>query len=169
MVCLRCRMLVRMELSKMGLVCSSVDIGSVNIIGSITTDQMTLFKATIEKAGLELLDSQSDILVESIKNVIIEMVHYTEEALTMSDSEYISSRLGYDYTYLSNTFSTATGTPIHLFMVQQKIEKVKELLLYDELTLGEIADKLHYSSMAHLSNQFKRVTGLSLLYFSKLS
>lgn len=122
----------------------------------------------MRKSGLELLDDKKNILVERIKGVIIEMIHYSDEVPKVNDSDYISDKLGYDYTYLSNTFSEVKGTTIQQYIILHKIEKVKEMLLYDELTLTEIAYKLHYSSVAHLSNQFKKVTGLTPTYFKEL-
>jgi AraC-like DNA-binding protein len=117
---------------------------------------------------LELLDDKRGILIERIKNVIIEMIHYMDEIPKVNYSDYISEKLGYDYTYLSNVFSEVKGVTIQQFIILHKIEKVKELLLYDELSLTEIAHKLHYSSVGHLSNQFKKITGLSPTYFKQL-
>jgi AraC-like DNA-binding protein len=117
---------------------------------------------------LELLDDKRSILIEKIKNVITELIHYSDELPRVNYSDYISEKLGYDYTYLSNIFSEVKGTTIQQFIIINKIERVKELLLYDELNLTEIAYKLHYSSVAHLSNQFKKITGLSPSFFKQL-
>jgi AraC-like DNA-binding protein len=168
MVSLRCKMLVRGELEKLGLKCVSVDLGMVEILGDITDQQLKTFRENLKKTGLELLDDKKNILVERIKSVIVEMIHYADEIPRVNDSDYISEKLGYDYTYLSNTFSEVKGVTIQQYIIMHKIEKVKELLLYDELTLTEIAYKLHYSSVAHLSNQFKKVTGLTPTYFKKI-
>jgi AraC-like DNA-binding protein len=168
MVSLRCKMFVKDELQKLGLKCVSVDLGMVEIQDDIKEEQVELFGMNLKKGGLELLDNKKQILVEKIKNVIVEMVHYTDELPKVNDSDYISEKLGYDYTYLSNTFSEVKGTTIQQYIIQHKIERAKELLLYDELTLTEIAWKLHYSSVAHLSNQFKKVTGLTPTYFKEL-
>jgi AraC-like DNA-binding protein len=134
----------------------------------ITQDQHELLKANLLKSGLELLDDKRSILIEKIKNVITELIHYSDELPRVNYSDYISEKLGYDYTYLSNIFSEVKGTTIQQFIIINKIERVKELLLYDELNLTEIAHNLHYSSVAHLSNQFKKITGLSPSFFKQL-
>jgi AraC-like DNA-binding protein len=161
-------MFVKDELQKLGLDCVSVELGMVEIEDNITAEQLEKFSSNLNKGGLELLDNKKQILVEKIKNVIIEMVHYADENPKENDSDYISEKMGYDYTYLSNTFSEVKGTTIQQYIIWHKIERAKELLLYDELTLTEIAWKLHYSSVAHLSNQFKKVTGLTPSYFKEL-
>lgn len=168
MVSLRCKMLVKSELEKLGIDYLSVDLGTVEIRGEITEEQREKFGENLRKAGLELLDDKKNILVEKIKAVIVEMIHYSDEIPKVNDSDYISEKLGYDYTYLSNTFSEVRGITIQQYVIMHKIEKVKELLLYDELTLTEIAYRLHYSSVAHLSNQFKKVTGLTPTYFKEV-
>lgn len=168
MVSLRCKMMVKSELDKLGITCVSVDLGVVNILGDLTEEQRNTFGKNLKKSGLELLDDKRNILVEKIKSIIIEMIHYSEEVPDVNDSDYISEKLGYDYTYLSNTFSAVKGITIQQYIIQHKIERVKELLLYDELSLTEIAYRLHYSSVAHLSNQFKKVTGLTPTYFKEL-
>lgn len=161
-------MLVKNELEKLGLNCVAVDLGMVDIKEEISKEQLKTFSNNLRKSGLELLDDKKNILVEKIKNVIIEMIHYSDEVPKVNDSDYISEKLNYDYTYLSNTFSEVKGITIQHYIIQHKIEKVKELLIYDELSLTEIAYKLHYSSVAHLSNQFKKVTGLTPTYFKEL-
>lgn len=168
MVSLRCKMLVKDELKKLGLDYVSVDLGMVEIYGGITDEQRESLSNNLKRSGLELLDDKKNILVERIKSVIVEMIHYAEEIPDENDSDYISEKLGYDYTYLSNTFSEVKGITIQQYIILHKIEKVKELLLYDELTLTEIAYKLHYSSVAHLSNQFKKITGLTPTYFKEV-
>jgi AraC-like DNA-binding protein len=168
MVSLRCKMFVKEELEKLGLNYVSVELGLVEVQDDITEEQKETFAKNLKEGGLELLDDRRNILVERIKNVIIEMVHHADELPKVNDSDYISEKLGYDYTYLSNTFSEVKGTTIQQYIIRHKIERVKELLLYDELTLTEIAWKLHYSSVAHLSNQFKKVTGLTPTYFKEL-
>ncbi len=168
MVSLRCKMVVKSELEKLGLTCVSVDLGMVEIKEEISDEQLEIFNQNLKKLGLELLDDKKNILVEKIKAVIIEMIHYSDEVPNVNDSDYISQKLNYDYTYLSNTFSEVKGMTIQQYMILHKIEKVKELLIYDELTLTEIAHRLHYSSVAHLSNQFKKVTGLTPTYFKEL-
>ncbi len=168
MVSLRCKMFVKSELDKLGIDCASVDLGVVEIQDDISEQQMKAFEKALKKGGLELLDNKRNILVEKIKSIIVEMVHYSDEFPTVNDSDYISEKLGYEYTYLSNTFSEVKGITIQQYIIQHKIERVKELLLYDELTLTEIAYKLNYSSVSHLSNQFKKITGLTPTYFKSL-
>lgn len=168
MVSLRCKMMVRDELHKMGIKHLVIELGMVDILEDISAAQHSILKVNLAKSGLELLDDKRGILIERIKNVIIEMVHYMDELPKENYSDYISKKLGYDYTYLSNVFSEVKGLTIQQFIILHKIEKVKELLLYDELNLTEIADKMHYSSVGHLSNQFKKITGLSPSYFKQL-
>ncbi|HYI75969.1 MAG TPA: AraC family transcriptional regulator [Chryseolinea sp.] len=168
MVSHRCKMMVIEELKKVGLQYTAIDLGMVETPHDIKEEQRTLLRENLLKSGLELLDDKKSILIERIKNLIIEMVHYSDQLPTLNYSEYISNKLQYDYTYLSNIFSEVKGTTIQQFIILNKIERVKELLLYDELNLTEIAYKLHYSSVAHLSNQFKKVTGLSPSFFKKL-
>ena len=168
MVSLRCKMMVKEELKTLGLHYVSVDLGMVEIMEEMTQEQHDLLKKNLLKSGLELLDDKRSILIEKIKNVIIEMIHYSYELPTDNYSEYISKKLNYDYTYLSNIFSEVKGITIQQFIINHKIERVKELLLYDELNLTEISYRLHYSSVAHLSNQFKKVTGLSPSFYKQL-
>lgn len=168
MVSLRCKLIVKDALAKLGLHYVLLDLGMVEIMEDITPEQHDLLKQDLKRSGLELLDDKKSILIEKIKNVIVEMIHYSEELPKMSYSDYISEKLGYDYTYLANTFSEVKGITIQQFIIIHKIEKVKELLLYDELSLTEISYKLHYSSVAHLSNQFKKVTGLSPSFYKRL-
>jgi len=161
-------MIVKEELKKLGLKYVVVDLGVVEIMEDITQEQRELLKANLLQSGLELLDDKRSILIEKIKNVITELIHYSDELPRVNYSDYISEKLDYDYTYLSNIFSEVKGTTIQQFIIINKIERVKELLLYDELNLTEIAYKLHYSSVAHLSNQFKKITGLSPSFFKQL-
>jgi AraC-like DNA-binding protein len=168
MVSLRCKMMVQEELKKLGLQYVVVDLGVVEILEDISPEQHEQLKANLLKSGLELLDNKKSILIEKIKNVITEMIHYSDELPKVNYSDFISEKLGYDYTYLSNIFSEVKGITIQQFIIINKIERVKELLLYDELNLTEIAWKLHYSSVAHLSNQFKKVTGLSPSFSKQL-
>jgi AraC-like DNA-binding protein len=161
-------MIVKEELQKLGLKYVVVELGVVEVMEDITQDQRELLKANLLRSGLELLDDKRSILIEKIKNVITQLIHYSDELPRVNYSDYISEKLGYDYTYLSNIFSEVKGTTIQQFIIINKIERVKELLLYDELNLTEIAYKLHYSSVAHLSNQFKKITGLSPSFFKQL-
>jgi len=161
-------MMVIDELNKVGIQYTAVDLGMVETFRDPSEQQRSLLRENLLKSGLELLDDKKSILIERIKNLIVEMVHYSDQLPDLNYSEYISNKLQYDYTYLSNIFSEVKGTTIQQFIIIHKIERVKELLLYDELNLTEIAYKLQYSSVAHLSNQFKKVTGLSPSFFKKL-
>lgn len=168
MVSLRCKMIVATELKRLGLCAAMIDLGLVEIMEIPTPEQLLQLKENLLRFGLELLDDKKSILIDRIKTVIIEMVHYADELPKVNYSDYISEKLKYDYTYLSNIFSEVKGTTIQHFIIVHKIEKVKELLLYDQLNLSEIAYKLNYSSVAHLSNQFKKITGLSPSFFKKI-
>lgn len=168
MVSLRCKMVVRDELQKLGIRYVILDLGMVELLQDITEEQRLLLKANLLRFGLELLEDQRSIIIERIKNLITEMIHYSDELPDTNYSDYISQKIGHDYTYLSNIFSEVKGITIQQFIIMHKIERVKELLLYDELNLTEISYKLHYSSVAHLSNQFKKITGLSPSFYKKL-
>lgn len=168
MVSLRCKMMVKHELEKLGLHFVTVDLGTIDVLENISPQQRQKLKENLQRSGLELLDDKKSILIEKIKSIIIEMIHYSDELPKVNYSDFISEKLNYDYTYLSNIFSEVKGITIQQFIIAHKIEKVKELLLYDELTLTEISYRLHYSSVAHLSNQFKKVTGLSPSYYKEL-
>ena len=152
----------------MGLHYTSVELGEAEIMEDISDVQREQIRTSLLKSGLELMDDKKSVLIDKIKNVIIELVHYSEEPLTIKFSEYLSQKLNYDYTYLANLFSEVQGTTIEKFMISHKIERVKELLVYNELSLTEIAYQMHYSSVAHLSTQFKKVTGLTPSYFKQL-
>lgn len=168
MVCIRCKMVVKDELKKLGLHYTIVELGEVEITETITHEQNDLFRAALLRSGLELMDDKKSILIQKIKNVIIELVHYSEESLAVNFSTYLSEKLNHDYTYLSNLFTEVQGTTIEKFLINHKIERVKELLVYNELNLTEIAYLMHYSSVAHLSAQFKKVTGLTPTYFKQM-
>jgi AraC-like DNA-binding protein len=168
MVSLRCKMKVKEELKKMGLWYVFVDLGTVEITGELTDEQYGQLKANLLKSGLELLEDKRSILIERIKNVVIEMIHYNEELPKINFSDFISEKIGYDYTYLSNIFSEVSGITLQQYIIMHRIEKVKELLIYDDLTLTEISYRLQYSSVAHLSNQFKKVTGLTPSFYKQL-
>lgn len=168
MVSLRCKLLVKEELKKLGLHFVIVDLGMIEILEDITDEQRKQLKENLWKSGLELLDDKRSILIEKIRNVIIEMIHYSDEVPKVNYSDYISEKVGYDYTYLANVFSEVKGITIQQFILVHKIERVKELLIYDELTLTEISYRLHYSSVAHLSNQFKKITGLTPTFYKHL-
>lgn len=168
MVCLRCKMVVKEELTKLGIHFTTVELGEAEVVEDITAQQHDKIKAALLKSGLELMDDKKSILIQKIKNVIIESVHYSQEPLTVNFSEYLSQKLNYDYTYLANLFSEVQGTTIEKFLIAHKIERVKELLVYNELNLTEISYRMHYSSVAHLSAQFKKVTGLTPSHFKQL-
>jgi AraC-like DNA-binding protein len=161
-------MVVKDELKKMGLHFIVVDLGEIDIMENISSDQREELKIALHTSGLELMDDKRAVLIEKIKNVIIEMVHYADELPKVNYSDYIAEKLNHDYTYLSNIFSEVKGITIQQFIIIHKIERAKELMLYDELNLTEISYKLNYSSVAHLSNQFKKVTGLTPSHFKQL-
>lgn len=167
MVCIRCEMVVRSELEKLGLRYISVRIGEAEITEDIRPEQLKMLDIALRKSGLELMDNFKSILVEKIKNVIVELVHYTDDQIKVNLSDYLSEKLNYNYTYLANLFSEVKGITIEKFYLAHKIEKVKELIVYDELNLTEIADIMHYSSVSHLSSQFKKITGLTPSHFKK--
>ena len=168
MVCIRCKMVVKSELEKLGLHYTTVELGEAEIKEDLSAVQLEHLSDALGKTGLEVMDDKKSILVEKIKTIIIEMVHYDEEEIKIKLSDYLSEKLNHNYTYLANLFSEVKGTTIENFYLSHKIEKVKELLVYDDLTLTEIAYKLHYSSVAHLSNQFKKLTGLTPSHFKNL-
>lgn len=161
-------MAVHQELERLGIRNAVVNLGLIEILDGITAEQRLELKANLLKTGLELLDDKKSILIEKIKNTVTEMIHHTESLQKENFSDYISRKLGYDYTYLANTFSEVKGITLQQFIIINKIEKVKELLLYDELNLTEISYKLNYSSVAHLSTQFKKITGLSPSFYKQL-
>ena len=161
-------MMVKEELTKLGLHYATVDLGMVTLMQKITLEQRGQLKINLSKSGLELLDDRKNIIIEKIKNLIIEMIHYSDEFPKMNYSIYISEQVGYDYTYLSNMFMEVKGITIQQFIIIHKIEKAKELILYNEMNLTAISQKLHYSSVAHLSNQFKKITGLSPSFYKQM-
>ena len=168
MVSTRCKIAVKEELKKLGLHFIVVDLGEVEIMEVLTAEQLSALKSALMPSGLEVMDDKRAVLIEKIQNVITHMIHHSDENPKVNYSDYISSKLKYDYTYLSNLFSEVKGITIQQFIIQHKIERVKELLCYEELNLTEISFKLHYSSVAHLSNQFKKVTGLSPSKYKQL-
>ncbi len=161
-------MAVKEELKKMGLHFILVELGEVEIMEKISIEQREELKVGLLNSGLELMDDKRAVLIEKIKNVIIEMVHHTEEMIKINFSNFLSEKLNHDYTYLANLFSEVQGTTIEQFIISHKIERIKELIIYGELNITEIAWKMNYSSVAHLSNQFKKVTGLSPSHFKQL-
>lgn len=169
MVSQRCKMMVEEQLKKIHISFLIVDLGVIEILEDITQEQYSLLQEKLLESGLELLEDKRSILVERIKNVIIEMIHNSDEISNVNASCFISEKLGYDYTYLANVFSEVKGTTIQQYIILNKIERVKELLLYDELSLTEISYRLNYSSVAHLSNQFKKITGITPSFYKGIS
>lgn len=168
MVSLRCKMVVKAELNNLNLHYLIISLGEVEIMEHLTEKQHDDLKVALQRSGLELMDDKKSMLIEKIKNVVVEMVHYTDEIPTVNFSDYLHEKLHYDYTYLANLFSETEGISIEHYIMNHKIERVKELIIYDELNLTEIAQKMHYSSVAHLSNQFKKITGLTPSFFKSL-
>ncbi len=168
MVSIRCKMVVKEALKKLGLHYVIVNLGEIEVLEELSTAQREQLKTDLKKSGLELMDSKKAILIEKIKNVIVEMVHYTDKPLNINFSDFLTEKLQLDYTYLSNLFSEVVGVTIEHFIIAHKIERVKELIVYGELNLTEISYLLNYSSVAHLSNQFKKVTGLTPSHFKKM-
>jgi AraC-like DNA-binding protein len=168
MVCIRCKMVVKTELEKLNLHYTTVELGEVEIMEDMSIEQRDKFKTELLKSGLELMDDKKSVLIQKIKNVIVELIHYSDEPLSINFSDYLSQKINHNYTYLANLFSEVQGTTIEQFIIAHKIERVKELLVYNELNLTEIAYLMHYSSVAHLSAQFKKVTGLTPSHFKQL-
>jgi len=168
MVSIRCKMVVKEELNKLKIPYVIVDLGTVDLMDDLSAMQHNNLKNALLKSGLELMDDKKSVLIEKIKNVIIEMVHYTDELPKLNYSDYISEKLNQDYTHISKIFSEVKGITIEQFIIAHKIERVKELILYDELNLTQISYMLNYSSVSHLSRQFKKVTGLTPSFFKQL-
>ncbi len=168
MVSARCKMAVKEELKKLGLHFMVVDLGEVEIMETLSLEQRGQLKQALLVSGLELMDDKRAVLIERIKNVIIEMIHHSDEVIKINFSNYLSEKLSHDYTYMANLFSEVQGTTIEQFLISHKVERIKELIIYGELNITEIAWKMNYSSVAHLSNQFKKVTGLSPSHFKQL-
>lgn len=168
MVCSRCKMVVKAELEKAGLHPLIVELGEVDIEEQPASETLNQLNTSLKKSGFEIIDDRKSRMIEKIKNAIVELVHHSGNDLNVNLSSFISQKLNYDYNYLSNIFSEVEGLTIEKYFIAQKIEKVKELLMYDELTLSQIADKLGYSSVAYLSNQFKKQTGLTPSFYKSL-
>lgn len=168
MVCARCKMVVRDELARLGIETSSIDLGEVETKNEIPQKKIQQLGASLRQLGFEIIDDRKSRIIEKIKKAIIELVHYSEEAPSVQVSAFITQQLHYEYNYLSNLFSEVEGITIEKYFIAQKIEKVKELLMYDELSLSQIADRLGYSSVAYLSSQFKKQTGLTPTFFKNL-
>jgi len=168
MVSMRCVMAVKDALKKFGIRYAAVELGMVEVLEDISPAERESLRVNLLRSGLELLDDKRTIIIEKVKNVIIDMIHYSDERPVKNYSHHISEKLEYEYNYLSSMFSEVKGITIGQYIISIKIERIKELLLYDEYTLTEIAFQLHYSSVAHLSTQFKKYTGLTPSYFKEL-
>ncbi|MBK7477557.1 MAG: AraC family transcriptional regulator [Haliscomenobacter sp.] len=168
MVSNRCKLAVKEALKNLGVHFIIVDLGEVEIMEDLSQEQRTQLKEGLLLTGLELMDDRKGILIERIKNAIVEMVHHSDDNPKTNFSDYLSEKLNYDYTYLANLFSEVQGATIGQFIIAHKIERIKELITYGELNMSEIAWKMNYSSVAHLSNQFKKITGLTPTHFKQL-
>lgn len=168
MVSNRCKLSVKESLQTLGLHFIILELGEVEVMEELSAFQLQQLKASLKLSGLELMDDKRSVLIERIKNTIIEMVHHSDEVIKINFSNYLSEKLKYDYTYMANLFSEVQGTTIEQFIIAHKIERIKELIIYGELNFTEIANKMNYSSVAHLSNQFKKSTGLSPSHFKLL-
>ena len=168
MVSNRCKLAVKEDLRRLGLHFIMVDLGEVEIMENISEEQREQIKIALLNSGFELMDNKRAVLIEKIKNIIIDMVHHSNELVKTNFSNFLSEKLNHDYTYLANLFSEIQGTTIEQFIIAHKIERIKELIIYGELNITEIAWKMNYSSVAHLSNQFKKMTGLTPSHFKKL-
>jgi hypothetical protein len=164
----RCKAMVRNELTKLGLNYKKVDLGKVEISGNISDEMLTLIDIALKNTGLEILHDRNNIIIEKIKASVYQLVYKSDEFPKQNFSIYISTAVKRDYTYLSNLFSSVQGLTIESYIIRQKIERIKELLVHDHMSLSQIAFRLKYSSVAHLSNQFKKVTGLTPSFFKKL-
>lgn len=168
MVSNRCKMIVKSELEKHGLHFIMVELGEVEIMESLSAEQLESFNDSLGKSGLSVISDKKSILIERIKNTIVELVYYSDKLPRTNFSDFLSEKLQYDYTYMANIFSEVQGTTIERYLISLRIERVKELLIYGELNLTEISYKMQYSSVAHLSSQFKKVTGLTPSYYKRL-
>lgn len=168
MVSARCKVAVKEVLKNMQLHFVIIDLGEVDVMEELTGEQLGQLKKDLLSLGFELMDDRKAMLIERIKNVIVEMVHHSDAMIKVNFSDYLSEKINHDYTYLANIFSEVQGTTIEQFIISHKVERIKELIIYDELNITEIAYKMNYSSVAHLSNQFKKVTGLSPSHFKQL-
>ena len=168
MVCLRCKLVVKDEVERLGLAYEDVRLGEVTLKDAILPDALIALKAALQRSGLYIIDDKKSQLVEKIKQVVIEQVHYTDQPLLENFSCFLAAKLQYDYTYLSNLFAATQGLTLEHYIINNRIEKAKELLIYEELSIAAIAERLHYCSAAHLSKQFKQVTGYTATHYKKL-
>ena len=168
MVSIRCKMIVKQELERLGIEYGIIDLGEVAIKHSLEPEDHEKLRVALLSSGLELMEDKKAILIEKIKSLVIEMIHYEDEFPLVKNSEYLSEKLNHNYTYWASLFSEAAGINLEKYIIAHKIEKVKELIIYDELNLTEISYKLGYRSVSHLSSQFKKVTGLTPSFFKHL-
>ncbi|MDM1045084.1 helix-turn-helix transcriptional regulator [Myroides sp. 1354] len=168
MVCNRCVFMVQQEIEKLGLSIQSIKLGEVELKQEPSVPEKEALNKALVALGFYLIDDKKSQLITKIKSAIVELVHHRDNELKMNLSDFLSAELGHDYNYLSNLFSEVEGKTIEKYFIAQKVEKIKELLVYDELSLSEIAHQLNYSSVAYLSNQFKKVTGLTPSHFKKI-
>ena len=168
MVSIRCKLLVKSELDALGIPYKKVDLGEVELVESLNVEQYSKLSKALVKSGLALIDDKKNILIEKIKHSVIERIHFSDEPLLVNFSDYLSIELNYNFNYLSKLFAEVKGTTLEQYIILHKIERIKELLLYDELSLKEITYLLNYSSVAHLSAQFKKMTGLTPMHFKKM-
>ena len=168
MVCNRCILVVNNIFESMGYPPSLIILGEVETSEPLSVDEIVNLRESLNSFGFELIDDSKSLIIEKIKTIVIEMVHHSEDKIKVNFSSLIETKLNKDYTYLSNLFSDVTGITIEKYVINQKIEKVKELLVYDELTLSEISYQLGYSSVSHLSAQFKKITGLTPGHFKMI-
>lgn len=168
MVCNRCILVVQNELDKLGIVANNIKLGEIILEKDLTTTEREALENVLDPLGFEVIDDKKSRMIEKIKNVIIDLVHHQDNDAKTNLSDVLSDALHHDYNYLSNLFSDIEGTTIEKYFIAQKVEKIKELLVYDELSLSEIADRMNYSSVAYLSNQFKKVTGLTPSHFKQI-
>jgi AraC-like DNA-binding protein len=168
MVSTRCKIAVKEVFRNLGLVYGNVELGEVELAEILSDDKLDELKISLLNIGFELIEDRRAILIERIKNIVIDMVHHSDKPIKVNFSDYLSEKLKYDYTYMANVFSEVQGISIEQFIISHKVERIKEYIIYDELNMTEIAFKMNYSSVAHLSGQFKKVTGLTPSYFKKL-
>jgi len=168
MVSNRCKIAVTEVFKKLGLHVNSIELGEVEVLETISEDIAQKLAASLHNKGFEIMEDKRAVLVEKIKNTVIDMVHHSDKTLKVNFSDYLSTNLNLNYTYMANVFSIAQGISIEQYIISHKIERIKEFLLYDELNITEIAYQMNYSSVAHLSGQFKKYTGLTPSNFKKM-
>ncbi len=168
MVCIRCKMIVKQQLENLNIEYGTINLGEIEIIGTITKSDRIALSTALLKHGLELMEDKNAQLIDKAKLVIIEMIHYADELPKQSHSDYISNKLNYNYQKLTLLFMEATGISIERYIINHKIEKIKEYILYEGMSFSDIAFRLNYSSVAHFSTQFKKETGVTPQFFKGL-